>query len=309
MAHGRTELHYALREEDLPEVERLLAEGADPRRGFWPDPARTRPVDIARARGLDAIAGLLERAGQDAEGRESGRHDRRESAAMPLWAAADRGNLQEVQRLLAGGADPNASVFAGGTPVDRALARGHDAILAALLAAGGEIGLPTLILEGYVDEVLERLEGSEYSRAELLDFAVCGGNLPLVHALRDATPNVRPADLVFQVLRYWRVAPPREDDSSWPRGVQLTILDALLDAGLDAAAIDEGGASMLHWVAAYGPLPSSGPLPGERLAIARRLLDAGADPSVSDLDFRRPPSWWAKRWGRDDLASLLADSG
>lgn len=54
----------------------------------------------------------------------------------PLDTAAVRGNLEEVQALLDGGADPNISCEKGATPLHDAVGQGHIEIVRLLLKIG-----------------------------------------------------------------------------------------------------------------------------------------------------------------------------
>jgi RNA polymerase sigma-70 factor (ECF subfamily) len=55
----------------------------------------------------------------------------------PIWVAALQNEVGIAELLLAKGADPDAAAFAGSTPLDVAVGRGHGAIADALVRAGG----------------------------------------------------------------------------------------------------------------------------------------------------------------------------
>ncbi len=54
----------------------------------------------------------------------------------PLDTAAVRGNLEEVQALLEGGADPNIPCEKGATPLHDAVGQGHIEVVRLLLKSG-----------------------------------------------------------------------------------------------------------------------------------------------------------------------------
>lgn len=62
----------------------------------------------------------------------------------------------------------------------------------------------------------------------------------------------------------------------------------------DVNAIDEGGATALHHAAWEGDL-----------AMIGRLLDAGADPSITDRRFGATPQGWAEHAYQAEAADLL----
>jgi ankyrin repeat protein len=90
----RTPLYFAVRENRMAVVTFLLDRGAEP---FWNGDDL---VDMARVRGLQELAALLEsrRASKPRGARYPG---------SPLVHAAERGDLEAVRSLLASGADPN----------------------------------------------------------------------------------------------------------------------------------------------------------------------------------------------------------
>ena len=107
-------------------------------RNHWDETA----LDLARRDGLDRIAGMIEARNEA---------DRAAIGAQPLAAAVKQGDLAEVERLIAAGADVDARLPMVGSPDDDytslaiAAREGHAEVVRALLAAGasprGAIGL------------------------------------------------------------------------------------------------------------------------------------------------------------------------
>ena len=62
----------------------------------------------------------------------------RAQADQELIKAANRGDAAAVQRLLAGGADPNSQDTAGWTALRYAAAKGHGAVVQHLVASGAD---------------------------------------------------------------------------------------------------------------------------------------------------------------------------
>lgn len=70
------------------------------------------------------------------------------STEHPVHLAALRGNPTELNRLLAGGADPNATDALGQTVLHAAAASGSVAVVDAVIAAGGDASLDALDANG-----------------------------------------------------------------------------------------------------------------------------------------------------------------
>ena len=128
---GRTELLLAARSGDTKEIERLIADGADPderdRRG------RTALVHAASAGNGDAIAMLLEAGAGEAIPCDAGH--------TPLAHAAIGGHADAVQTLLAAGAAVDEPDYQGWTPLMHAARRGWVDVIEALLEAGADPSL------------------------------------------------------------------------------------------------------------------------------------------------------------------------
>jgi len=165
----------------------------------------------------------------------------------PLLRAAWEGNLGEVRRLLAAGADPNQAVPRLGTPLILAATQGHRDVVEALLAAGAD---PALV-EGAGERPVD-LQRSP------LGAAARQGDLEVVRWLLGAAA---PVDLA-----------PRGDATPLMNAAERghrDVVEALLDAGADPKAVVRGDGTPLI-AAARGGDPD----------VVRRLLATGADPDV-----------------------------
>ena len=159
--NGQLAIQFAAREGYAEIVAALLAAGADPRRGVYPNRRATSALAYARARGYSKIVALIEDflarqpaadptladhpshpltvaaekgvaemvallldhgADPDApEDLDLGDEGIYNNAGIPLWRAAKGNHYEVCQRLLAAGADPNAYVFASGPAAERAM--------------------------------------------------------------------------------------------------------------------------------------------------------------------------------------------
>lgn len=165
---GNTPLRAALAKGHTDAVLALLSGGADPT--FAPPCARfpgTTPLEYAAVNlGPPVLDAMLSALG-----------DRRVEHldAMLLCAAAARGDLAEVKRRLAAGAEINAPDRTGQTPIFAAAVGGHASIVKALLAAGastrgaparkpltgaaqcGKLAVVKLLVEAGAEDVAEAL--------------------------------------------------------------------------------------------------------------------------------------------------------
>src|SRR6185436_17917040 len=94
----------------------------------------------------------------------------------------------------------------------------------------------------------------------------------------------------------------------WPRDTYVTCFRLVLercDPNLRGRPTDGGqfGLTILHSVAGKELTP------GERMAFAGALLNAGARLDIRDNLLRSTPLGWACRWGRVELVTLLLDRG
>lgn len=262
---GTTALHWAARFDDLDIARALLAAGAAPGTA---NRYGVTPLALAATNGSEAMIRLLLDAGAPADAPSPG-------GDTPLMMAARTGRVPAIEALLDAGAAVDATEsWREQTALMWAAEAGNADAITTLAAAGADI---------------EARSGDELTP---LLFAVREGHIDAVRALLEAGADVN--------------APARDDTTPLVAAVlnaHFELGTVLLDAGADPNLPDPRG-SILHalsWVRRPGsgrpPLPT-GML--DSLALARAVLEAGADPNRRvewreiefevDLGIVRPPS-------------------
>jgi ankyrin repeat protein len=160
LGDGMTALHWAAREGDLAVADVLLSAGADV-------DAETRigsytPLHLASRGGHGAVVRRLLGAGGDPNVPTAS------GGVTPLHlAAAAIGDGQAVTALLEHGADPNAlETSAGQTPLMFAAAENRVTAIQALLAAGADASVSTVVVD-VLKNVVTDLEAGRVFRLEL----------------------------------------------------------------------------------------------------------------------------------------------
>jgi len=231
------------------------------------------------------------------------------SAGMPLWHAAASGKLEMAEMLLRRGADPNANVYASGSPVFSAYRVHDEAMIALLQRHGGVADVITIAIHGRTEIARQMLAGEVDCRTQdgmfagatvaeqLLWGAADGGHPEIVRMALERVDWPRDDARWYRML--WRPLPGRVLRPDFPRYVECLRL--MLDRG-DANARGSFGRTLLHDLAARGA-------PDEQVAFATLLIDAGARLDVRDNLLRSTPLGWACRWGRVELVRLLLARG
>ena len=231
------------------------------------------------------------------------------SAGMPLWHAAASGKLEIAEMLLRRGADPNAQVYASGSPVYSAYRKHDEAMIALLQRFGGEADAITIAIHGrtgiaqqmLAGEVDGRLQDGMFAGAtvaeQLLWGAADGGHPEIVRLALERIDWPRDDSRWYRML--WRPLPGHKARPDFPR--YLECLRLMLERG-DANAPASFGRTLLHDLAARGQAD-------EQVAFTTLLLDAGARHDVRDDLLRSTPLGWACRWGRVELVRLLLARG
>src|SRR6185437_2479777 len=171
-------------------------------------------------------------------------------AQSPLNAAVRSGNLPEVERLLASGADPNAPDDRGNPPLLQAAWAGDTAIIASLISHGADVNR----------------RNPEMGGTALL-YAVLSGREGTVRLL--LRTGARTDFMYRNDATILHIAAAKSS---------AQILDALMDAHADLNALDQHGNTALDDAVLQ-----------DRLSAASLLLRRGADPNrVHTLDGRGP---------------------
>jgi ankyrin repeat protein len=229
-----------------------------------------------------------------------------DSWGQPLRNCAELGKLEMAKLLLERGADPNAHIYASGTPFFigyensemRQLMEKYGGYLDAEFV--GYLGLVEKAEQMLADEAAGRLRPEAVPpRAEdtpIAELLLLGG-----------VNHTRILELVLPLIHR---AP---DDPWWSRK-----LDECLGRGnrecirmlLDRCDIARCAPTIMHEMAG-GPWPVSQGFcdEQERLERARILLDAGARLDVRDEGEKSTPLGWACCFGRVDMARLFLEYG
>jgi ankyrin repeat protein len=184
-----------------------------------------------------------------------------------LYADAATGNIEDLNRMLDAGADPNFKPKSGGTPLCVAAVRGNTVAVNVLLSRGADPKLD---------------DGSQQQTP--LFYALVSGHRSTVDTLLDASadPLVRTAGkrtLLFSAANFM-------DDPE--------ILDRFVRAGVNINESDFSKQTPLMVAAQAG-----------HFADVKYLLDHGGDPTLQDKDGRAAADLAYDR-RQDDSAKLLA---
>lgn len=209
-----------------------------------------------------------------------------------LHYAADRGDVAEVQRLLARGTHVNAQDKEGRTPLHLAAEGGHEIVVALLVRCGARMDATdnagrtpvVLAMEGNGRPVVEQLLA--YGAALTLHIAAYLGDVEKARVLLDAGADVNAQDRRGRTPLHIAV---RKDDMKM---VQLLVARK---AGLNNR---DGKAST----------PLCDALERKHWAMAEWLISNGADVNVEPLH-REPPLSGAAGNGRTDIVRLLLAKG
>jgi ankyrin repeat protein len=237
---------------------------------------------------------------------------------MPLWHCAGTGKYEMAQMLLKRGADPNADVYASGTPVFQAYSQADWKMVELLARHGGVPDASTPGLYRHTELARRMLSGEAAYRIEgdgtqtlpeqLLWGAACGGDPEIVRMalVRVDWPRDDPRwfGILEQPLRIWRHG---SIGANWDRRTYLTCFRLVLercDPNI-RGRVNDLGMTILHSVAGSREHVTA----DERVAFATMLLDAGARCDIRDQLLESTALGWACRWGRLELVALLLARG
>jgi ankyrin repeat protein len=265
---GTTALHWAVRQDDLELVDRLLRSGANPKAS---NRYGVTPLHLAAVNGNAAVIERLLKAGADAN--ETG-----VDGETALMTVARGGHVGAAKTLLAQGATVDARErWHGQTALMWAAAQGHVDMLRVLLANGADVNASSSV------DQWERQVTSEPRDKWLPP----GGITPLMFAARENCVACIP------VL----IEAGADKNATTPDGISSTLLalinghydaaGALVDAGVDPNLYDYTGRGALYAAIDFNTMPASNrPAPKvienklTALDVARKLLDHGADPNA-----------------------------
>jgi ankyrin repeat protein len=285
LAHGATrDLTVAAALGDIDDARRIL--DADPSRIRETRPSGRRPLSAAIEAGHDAIARLLLERGADPTWREP-----TAPKGRALHSAARAGNRELVELLLAHGADPNSDIDSSGNAV---VAAATPEIRALLVASGGA---PDPYDTAWIDDD-DELRRVANDPTEIVRISAA---FPMVvsDGQRDRLERLLAAGL--------RVPPVL----TGCQGYLLThtdMLRTLLAHGMSPDLMNWQHQTLLHHVCVAQDYRGRDRTKGaiERAAM---LLDAGADISARDDEYRSTPLAWAARTNALEVAAFLLSRG
>jgi len=239
------------------------------------------------------------------------------SWGFPLWECAATGRHELAEILLERGADPNASVYASGSPIHQAFGQRDRRMIDLLQHHGARIDAATAAVyrqTAIAMRVFEETADQPGVAEQVLWSAACGGDPAIV---RLALPRIdwprddrRWFNILEQPLRIWNHGSGHWSDPQLDRSTYLECFRLVLervDPNVRGRVQDGGafGLTMLHSVAGSRHHVTA----AERVSFATMLLDAGARLEVRDNILASTPLGWSCRWGRTELVTLLLDRG
>jgi ankyrin repeat protein len=287
LEHGATDdLAVAAALGDIDRVRGIL--DTEPARIRETRPSGRRPLSAAIEAGHDAVARLLLQRGADPTWGEP-----TAPRGRALHAAAAAGNQDLVELLLACGADPNSGMDSSGNAVTAAAT---PEIRALLVARGGT---PDPYDTSWIDDddQLRRVAGdsSETVRVPAAFTMVVGDGR------RDRLERLLAAGL--------RVPPVLTGCQTYLL-THADMLRTLLAHGMSPDLMNWQRQTLLHHISRQPGMKrwiSSGA--ADAIEKAGILLDAGADTSARDEEYRSTPLAWAARSGAVEMVRFLLARG
>ena len=239
-----------------------------------------RPLSAAVEFRRDAVVRLLLEAGADPRWPEYG-----SSRGASLRIAVSKpDNRAMVELLLAHGADPNSDIDSGGTAVWGA----PPELRPLLVAHGGTIDSYEGVWMDEDDEVLRRAaENPAAFDGSVFTAVVTRGKRDLLRRLLEIGVRIPPVltDCQSYLLEH------------------TDMLRTLLAHGMAPDLMNWQRQTLLHLVCGRSDHP------GASIEKAEALLDAGADISARDEEYRSTPLAWAARSGAVEIVQFLLSRG
>jgi ankyrin repeat protein len=229
-----------------------------------------------------------------------------DSWGQPLRNCAELGKIEMAKMLLERGADPNAHIYASGTPYF--IAYENPEMRQLMEQYGGYLDAEFVGYLGLADKAREMLADEAAGRLRPEAIPPRAENIPIAELL--LMGGVNHTKILELVLPH--IHRP-QDDLWWGQK-----LDECLGRGkrecirmlLERCDIARCAPTIMHEMAGR-PWPASQGFcdEEERLARARILLDAGARLDVRDEGEKSTPLGWACCFGRVDMARLFLECG
>lgn len=287
LEHGATlDLTVAAALGDIERVRQIL--DVEPARIRDTRPSGRRPLSAAVEAGHDAIARLLLERGADPNWGEP-----TAPKGRSLQAAASAGKRALVELLLACGADPNSSVDSSGNAVTAAATPGIRALLVA--RGGARDPYDTSWIDD--DEELRRVAGDPTEAVRVsAAFAMVVGDGRRDRLDRLLTAGLRLPSVLTGCQSYLLT--------------HSDMLRTLLAHGMSPDLMNWQRQTLLHHICRQPEMKrwiSSGP--ADAVEKAAMLLDAGADISARDEEYRSTPLAWAARSDAVEMVKFLLSRG
>lgn len=287
LEHGATcDLTVAAALGDIERVRRML--DAEPQRIRETRPSGRRPLAAAIEAGHDSIARLLLERGVDPNWGEP-----TAPKGRALQTAASAGKRELVELLLACGADPNSGVDSSGNAV---FAAATPEIRALLVARGGT---PDPYDTSWIDddEELRRVAGDPKQTVRVsAAFAMVVGDGRRDRLERLLTAGLRVPSVLTGCQSYLLT--------------HADMLRTLLAHGMSPDLMNWQRQTLLHHICRQPEMKrwiSSGV--ADAVQKAAILLDAGANISARDEEYRSTPLAWAARSGAVEMVKFLLSRG
>jgi ankyrin repeat protein len=228
-----------------------------------------------------------------------------------LFQAVLLNRIEMARLLLEHGADPNASVWAAGSPAYRAYDGRNTEMIALIERYGGWIDpgsagyarqteIARKMLAGEIDP---HLEPNDFSGRTVAEQLLWGGASALsAEIVRMALEHVDwPPDDPRWFWALWRPVPGHEDYNARQQAECCECFKLILARCGPHHCASDYGQTMLHETVSRDH--------GVGVQLATILLDAGARLDVRDKLLKSTPLGWACRWGRVEMVKLFLARG